>query len=350
MFFSLPGLAFTQHGNGIYSGKEGNLDALQKLPVYDNLKQLHTLLTPCDPFRDYAQFLYSTAETHRGNCLKPIHPQTMRMIQSGVRRPLSTSFIEAEEPPVFRNAWVTKPSLIEQDQRLHFIDGCQDSSKGEQNKVIQQEESGEEHKIANKSKSNTTHNITIVQGENVLNFLDPIKIDIEHKNKHKKLSNCSPYINNKEPNPQSSSIKKRRFVIKKAAHRFSPEEDEKLKKLVKCFGESSWSRIAKEMPGLNRKQIRDRYVNYLKKTRSVTEFTAEEDKTILRLVKEKGKCWSVISEELVGRTPIMVKNRFYTTLISTPNIDLDNIPRIGIYRKSESKQLPKRLDGRVDEQ
>lgn len=364
MFFPFSSAGLTQHGNGMYNGQEIDISAIKQLPVYDSLRQPYTLVTSCDPFRDYVQLFSSSAETHKRNCLKLIDLQMMRMVQSGVRRPLSIPFMEVDGPSAFCNARVAKPPLIESDQgqnqRLHFMDKCQTSKHSEENKVTPQEESGEEpitqnmnlNKISNKNKSNQyqTHNITIIQGENGLNYLDPTKKDIETKNKQKKMikrkrqkvSNCAPDINNEEPNPNLSTIKKRRFVIKKAVHRFSPEEDERLKELVKCFGESSWSRIAKEMPGLNRKQIRDRYVNYLRKERLITEFTAEEDKTILRLVKEKGKRWSIISEELIGRTPIMVKNRFYATLISTPDINLNSIPTIDIHAKPKPKQISKR--------
>eukprot|EP00826_Nyctotherus_ovalis_P028114 TRINITY_DN2213_c0_g1_i15.p1 TRINITY_DN2213_c0_g1~~TRINITY_DN2213_c0_g1_i15.p1 ORF type:complete len:231 (-),score=77.48 TRINITY_DN2213_c0_g1_i15:432-1067(-) len=68
----------------------------------------------------------------------------------------------------------------------------------------------------------------------------------------------------------------------KRNRKFTQEEDERLKTLVKVYGEGAWSRIAEEMEGRNRKQVRERYVNFLKKERVVPEFTSEEDAIILQ--------------------------------------------------------------------
>eukprot|EP00826_Nyctotherus_ovalis_P060571 TRINITY_DN8515_c0_g1_i6.p1 TRINITY_DN8515_c0_g1~~TRINITY_DN8515_c0_g1_i6.p1 ORF type:complete len:253 (+),score=52.21 TRINITY_DN8515_c0_g1_i6:118-876(+) len=136
----------------------------------------------------------------------------------------------------------------------------------------------------------------------------------------KKRKTCDSSI--KVSNQKLQSEKGRRFVVKRVMHKFTGEEDEKVKRLVECYGESAWSQIALEIPGLNRKQIRDRYVNYLKKERFTTKFTHEEDSAILRLVEEKGRRWTLIAEEFVGRTPAMIKNRFYSTLVPTLGISV----------------------------
>eukprot|EP00826_Nyctotherus_ovalis_P036587 TRINITY_DN325_c0_g1_i12.p3 TRINITY_DN325_c0_g1~~TRINITY_DN325_c0_g1_i12.p3 ORF type:complete len:161 (+),score=67.98 TRINITY_DN325_c0_g1_i12:309-791(+) len=68
------------------------------------------------------------------------------------------------------------------------------------------------------------------------------------------------------------------------------------------------------MEGRNRKQVRERYINFLKKDRVVTEFTPEEDALIIQYVQSKGRKWSLLSEILVGRPPIMIKNRYYAKL------------------------------------
>jgi hypothetical protein len=144
-------------------------------------------------------------------------------------------------------------------------------------------------------------------------------------------------LNNSKEGHMKLKSEKQIFSIKKVVHKFTAEEDGRLKKLVEMFGESSWSKIAKEMSGLNRKQIRDRYVNYLKKERTIKEFTAEEDQIILRLVRERGRFWSKIAEELVGRTPIMVKNRFYASLISTLNTNFDSTPSPSAHKQIKKK-------------
>jgi hypothetical protein len=96
--------------------------------------------------------------------------------------------------------------------------------------------------------------------------------------------------------------------------RFSPEEDGRLQELVRQYGEGCWSRIAAEMPGRNRKQVCERYKNFLKKERALQDFTVAEDMLIIKYVHIHGRQWNIISEQLPGRTPIMIKNRYYARL------------------------------------
>lgn len=100
--------------------------------------------------------------------------------------------------------------------------------------------------------------------------------------------------------------------------KFTTEEDSTLKELVKIYGEGCWTLIAEKMSGKNRKQVRERYVNFLKKERSPHEFSPDEDISILNYVRSVGKKWNYISDQLPGRTPIMVKNRYYAKLRHTP--------------------------------
>lgn len=96
--------------------------------------------------------------------------------------------------------------------------------------------------------------------------------------------------------------------------KFTHEEDEKLKDLVNLYGEGAWSKIAENMEGRNRKQVRERYINFLKKDRVVGEFTPEEDAFIIQHVQRIGRKWSKLSGMMTGRTPIMIKNRYYAKL------------------------------------
>ena len=101
---------------------------------------------------------------------------------------------------------------------------------------------------------------------------------------------------------------------KKVVHKFTQAEDELLKVLAHQYGEGNWAEIAKQLPGVNRKQVRDRYVNYLKGYRCTLEFTKKEDATIIKFVHKHGKKWCTLSELMKGRTPIMLKNRYYSNL------------------------------------
>ena len=118
--------------------------------------------------------------------------------------------------------------------------------------------------------------------------------------------------------PKTTKRKKKDSCVKeKHNKKFTPEEDEKLKTLVETYGEGTWSFIAKKMNDRNRKQVRERYINFLSTERVETKFTQEEDDTILQYVQEKGRKWSALAELLPGRTPIMIKNRYYSKLQKT---------------------------------
>ncbi len=100
--------------------------------------------------------------------------------------------------------------------------------------------------------------------------------------------------------------------------KFTPQEDEKLKELVRLYGEGAWSKIAEKMEGRNRKQVRDRYNNFLKPAPSSHDFSPEEDTLILKLVAASGKKWGLIARQLKCRTPQQVKGRYYSKLKSVP--------------------------------
>ncbi len=118
-----------------------------------------------------------------------------------------------------------------------------------------------------------------------------------------------------KPSPVPSPSLKPKTTKKACKNRkFTKEEDDRLRDLVKLYGEGCWTRVAENMPGRNRKQVRERYVNFVKKERSSNEFSPEEDALILSFVQTKGRKWIVISDMLPGRTPIMIKNRYYAKL------------------------------------
>lgn len=112
-----------------------------------------------------------------------------------------------------------------------------------------------------------------------------------------------------------SKTGKKDIIIKKRRNqKFTKEEDEHLLMLVGKYGQSAWSLIAEEMKGRNRKQLRERYINFLKNKQITSEFTPEEDMVIIQFVEAEGRKWSLISEMLPGKTPIMIKNRYYARL------------------------------------
>lgn len=92
--------------------------------------------------------------------------------------------------------------------------------------------------------------------------------------------------------------------------KFSKEEDEVLKNMVKIYGAKKWSRIASMIPGRTPRQCRDRYANYLAPGVSSSEWTLNEDKLLAEKFSEYGSQWTLISRFLHGRTPNSIKNRW----------------------------------------
>ena len=91
------------------------------------------------------------------------------------------------------------------------------------------------------------------------------------------------------------------------------EEDSRLLELIKIYGKN-WSQVAEHMQGRSAKQIRDRYINKLDPNLNRTRWAAEEDETLMQLYLQFGTSWTAIAKQLPGRSENMVKNRFYSTL------------------------------------
>lgn len=92
--------------------------------------------------------------------------------------------------------------------------------------------------------------------------------------------------------------------------RFTPEEDELLRKLAKDNTNKTWRDMAKHLPGRSATQCRDRYNQYLFPSVVSKPWTAEEDKIIVEKYKQFGPHWSKISEFLPGRSGSNIKNRW----------------------------------------
>jgi hypothetical protein len=110
----------------------------------------------------------------------------------------------------------------------------------------------------------------------------------------------------------SEDLTESEILLRKS--KFTPQEDEILKDLVSKHGRN-WALIAKMIPNKERKQVRERFENFLAKKLSRKSFTAEEDCKILELIEKMGTKFYKIAEQLEGRTAIMVKNRYYSKLL-----------------------------------
>lgn len=112
--------------------------------------------------------------------------------------------------------------------------------------------------------------------------------------------------------------------MKSQRRKFTPEEDEQLRRLVEENGARKWDHIASSMPGRTGRQCRDRYQNYLCPGISRDEWTPEEEQLLIQKHEEFGSHWSKISRFFQGRTGTALKNRwnYYVSrqnmLVSSP--------------------------------
>lgn len=109
-----------------------------------------------------------------------------------------------------------------------------------------------------------------------------------------------------QQNPQNATSKQRR--------KFTPLEDETLRRLVFEFGSYNWGKISELMPGRSAKQCRDRYCNYLSAPHSNYPWRPEEDEILLSLLPLLGPKWVEISRHIPGRSGNNTKNRWYKHL------------------------------------
>lgn len=96
---------------------------------------------------------------------------------------------------------------------------------------------------------------------------------------------------------------------------FSVVEDKMLLSLVNKYGEKNWSIISNCMKQYNYdrsiRQCKDRYFHYLDpKISNYTDWTAEEDQSLLNYVQKFGKKWKLSENFFPGRTEVSIRNRY----------------------------------------
>lgn len=65
------------------------------------------------------------------------------------------------------------------------------------------------------------------------------------------------------------------------------------------------------------KQIRERYLNYLRPHLSQERWTEEEDELLLELIQKYGHSWKAIEKHMSKRSQNQLKNRYYGKLKKT---------------------------------
>ena len=148
---------------------------------------------------------------------------------------------------------------------------------------------------------------------------------------------------------------KRRKMRWKNRSKFTKDEDEMLRNVIDRFGEEDWNIIAKNMPGRNVRQCRERWCNYLSPSLNKTKWKVSEDNLLMKKVSEIGKKWVQISKFFHNRTDQMLKNR-YNVLIRTykksinsfSDDEYDDIHDAITERHGENKRKAKTMQIRSD--
>ena len=88
-----------------------------------------------------------------------------------------------------------------------------------------------------------------------------------------------------------------------AKNKFSSQEDEMLRELVKKFGEYNWTKISSNLIGRNERQCHDRWFYYLSPSVNKDPWTQEEDDLLRKLIEDVGPRWVNIAKLMKTSQP-----------------------------------------------
>lgn len=134
---------------------------------------------------------------------------------------------------------------------------------------------------------------------------------IKHCKKPVKWKLISTYFKTKSSRQCYSRYKQINPDLNKG--KWTKEEEDCLFKYIEKLGKK-WSMLAKMLRTRSSKQIRDHYNNCMDLTVNKCRFSITEDELIKKGFMEHGPKWSLIAQNLPGRTGDGVKNRYYWSI------------------------------------
>jgi len=140
---------------------------------------------------------------------------------------------------------------------------------------------------------------------------DRILFSMTNFKKKKSWKTISDMLINKTPSQFFYRFHSKNSIV--VNKNWTLEEDIVIKDFVRDHGKK-WERLANILNVRTAKQIKDRYKNKLDENLIRSKFSLLEDDKITALFIKYGSKWSYISKFIKGRTPDMIKSRFYSSL------------------------------------